>query len=78
MSTRIVVMNEVNKKYPQWNSELCFQRAVYAYDKDPEMGYRFIWRNDGKLLAHRGQARIPDKATLLELIDRAEKAGWLN
>lgn len=57
---------------------LCFQYVTYNYDKgSPEQGYRFIYRKpDGRLQGARGQARIPDAASLHRLIAKAAKAGW--
>lgn len=59
---------------------LCFHKCVYNYDDGTnERGYRFIWRRpDGSLQAARGQARIPDKKTLLSLLDLATQEGWFD
>lgn len=58
---------------------LCFHRCTYHYDDGShEEGYRFIWRTpEGHLQPARGQARIPDAATLRGLIDQAQDEGWL-
>ena len=61
---------------------LWFQWCRYIYDdeRDPEYGYRFIWRrpdgDGGGLQAARGQARIPSVAVLQRLVARAVEAGW--
>ena len=57
---------------------LYFQWGVYHYDDvNSEEGYRFIWRYpDGKQQAARGQARIPSKQDLFELLALASKEGW--
>jgi hypothetical protein len=57
---------------------LCFQWVRYVYDHDlSETGYRFIWRRpNDHLQAARGQARIPDSATLFRLLSLAAEAGW--
>lgn len=57
---------------------LCFQECTYNYDDgSTEDGYRFIWRRpDGSLQAARGQARIPDPATLYRLTSEAIRKGW--
>ena len=57
---------------------LYFQRCKWNLDDGTtENGYRFIYRRpDGTLQAARGQARIPDAATLQRLIDKARGAGW--
>lgn len=57
---------------------LCFQYVTYNYDEgNPERGYRFIYRKpNGHLQGARGQARIPDAASLHRLIAKAAKAGW--
>lgn len=56
---------------------LHFQKVVYYFeDGHTEEGFRFIWRRpDGSLQAARGQARIPGRKELLELIALAEKEG---
>ncbi len=60
--------------------ELCFQKVVYHYDSGQpnEDGYRFIWRYPpkGNLQAARGQARIPDKQILSQLLAAATAQGW--
>ena len=58
--------------------QLCFQWGIYFYeDGSSQKGYRFIWRRpDGSLQPARGQARIPDAASLFELLYLAYKEGW--
>lgn len=59
---------------------LCFQHCRWHWDdNDPTEGYRFIWREEtsGNLKPSRGQAYIPDAATILDLLSQAMKAGWL-
>ena len=61
----------------EWN--LLFQWVRYNYDDGSphHLGYRFIWQRDnGKLQAARGQARIPTAENLLLLVHRATEAGW--
>ena len=57
---------------------LYFQKGTWHLDDGTtEEGYRFIYRRpDGRLQAARGQARIPDAATLQSLVDKAKAAGW--
>jgi len=57
---------------------LCFQYGCYKYDDGTsEYGYRFIWRKEnGHLQAARGQARIPSKKDLFELLAKASEAEW--
>jgi hypothetical protein len=74
--TWVDVQNEV------MNEEgLCFQRGVWHWDdgSPPSEGYRFIWRdeNTGNLKPSRGQAYISDAATMLDLMARAMRDGWL-
>ena len=59
---------------------LHFQKVVYHYEHDePEEGFRFIWRRpNGSLQAARGQARIPGRKELMDLIDQADKEGLFN
>lgn len=72
-------LKEVNTGYPEGEWNLCFQKCIYNYENgDPEEGYRFIWRDEnGNLRPQRGQARIPDKNTLMDLLMKAEEDGWL-
>ena len=63
---------------PDWT--LCFQWSKYVYaNKEVDFCYRFIWRKpyDGALQPARGQTRIPSMADMDNLIQLAEKAGWL-
>lgn len=62
------------------NWQLCFQDCEYHYDNgEVNRGYRFIWRRpDGSLQAARGQARIPSKNAMENLIAQAILAGWFN
>lgn len=57
---------------------LYFQWGTYHYeDGSSDDGFRFIWRYPGgKLQASRGQARIPSKQDLFELLALASKEGW--
>ena len=73
---------EILKEVPQrtemdddWT--LHFQKVVYHYDDgNTEEGFRFIWRRpDGSLQAARGQARIPGRQELMDLIAQADKEG---
>lgn len=67
----------VNAGHP--NVALAFEDCRYIYDNGTfDDGYRFIWKIDGKRMAHRGQARLPSKKVIQELLDQAEKQGWLN
>ncbi len=71
------ILNEVVSG-PEGNWRICFQWGVYHHDdREDERGYRFIWRKpDGSLQPARGQARIPDAATIFELLRLATEAGW--
>ena len=57
---------------------LYFQWGTYHYeDGGFDNGFRFIWRTpEGKLQTARGQARIPSKQDLFELLALASKEGW--
>ena len=76
-NTWVKILNEVpTKRSEAW--QLCFQECHYYYanGKDEE-GYRFIWRRpDGSLQPARGQARIPSKQDLEDLLNQAAQAGW--
>ncbi|MDI6762840.1 MAG: hypothetical protein QME83_07395 [Thermodesulfobacteriota bacterium] len=74
------VLKQVKTNHPEGEWNLCFQKCIYNYDGngESEEGYRFIWRDqNGNLRPQRGQARIPDKNTLMSLIKLAEEDGWL-
>jgi hypothetical protein len=75
----ITIHNEVSDRpigHDEWC--LCFQRCTYNYDDGTtDDGFRFIWRRPNtNLQAARGQARIPDAATLYKLINKAHAKGW--
>lgn len=74
----VEILNEIPKNRIQdW--QLCFQKCVYHYDDGTaENGYRFIWRRpDGSLQAARVQARLPDRESIANLVEQAQKEGWL-
>jgi hypothetical protein len=75
----VKVLEEVKTGYPEGEWNLCFQKCIYNYGNgDSEEGYRFIWRDqNGNLRPQRGQARIPNKNTLMDLLMHAEEDGWL-
>jgi hypothetical protein len=71
------IQHEVtNGQLGDWH--LCFQFGSYHYDDNTsEDGYRFIWRkDDNSLQAARGQARIPSKKDIFELLAKASSDGW--
>lgn len=73
----VQIIHEVpEKRIKNW--QLCFQDCVFYYDDGTsDTGYRFIWRRpDGSLLPARGQARIPSKEDLENLLAQAILAGW--
>ncbi|MCG0276641.1 MAG: hypothetical protein L5655_10915 [Thermosediminibacteraceae bacterium] len=77
IQTRVFVMNEVSYALDNgWT--LCLQKCRYIHgDGTIEEGYRFIWKDkEGRLQAHRGQARIPSLAIAQKLIEKAIEAGW--
>lgn len=80
--TRVEVVHSVsiNKgTHGGLHHELCFQQCIYHFSVGgPEEGYRFIWKRNGKLLGHRGQARIPEIWDILQLLSLAVKAEWLD
>jgi hypothetical protein len=58
---------------------LCFQWCTYNYSdgRQPQDGFRFIWRDpQGRLFTGRGQTRIPSARHLSELTEAASRAGW--
>lgn len=74
---RVEIIHEVpTKRTSGW--QLFFQDCVFHYDDDTQdEGYRFIWRKpDGCLQPARGQARIPSKQELENLLIQADQEGW--
>lgn len=73
----VQIIHEVpTKRIADW--QLCFQDCVFHYDDGSnDEGYRFIWRRpDGVLQPARGQARIPSKQELEQLLNQATQEGW--
>lgn len=54
--------------------EIVLQKAVYRYAEGgkPDIFYRFIRRENGKLKAQRGQCGIPDLETIRILVEEME------
>ena len=75
----VEILKQVEDEKIDGGWQLCFQSCIYHLDdNETKTGYRFIWRKpDGKLQAARGQARIPDAATLIRLTEKAKAEGWL-
>ena len=70
---------EVQKVGDSKEWRLCFHYGTYHYDKgDSEKGFRFIWKEDGKLKPQRGQARIPSLKDLFDMLALASKDGWFD
>ena len=57
-------------------TKIHFQKVVYCTDDYEEDGFRFIWSRDGRLLPHKGQARIPNERILYSLLEKAMADGW--
>ncbi len=76
--TNFEIKKEVTNYDDPNDWRLYFQWGTYHYeDGESEDGFRFIWRYpEGKLQAARGQARIPSKQDLFELLALASKEGW--
>lgn len=79
MATTVKVIHEVSKVYSS-GVRLCYQFCKYIHDNGQvEDGYRWMYRNQqGKLLAHRGQARLLNMQVQLELIGKSIAEGWGN
>ena len=81
---RVKVRNEVKFSEIEGvkrNWDLCLQEGIYMYDdqnSDPEFGFRFMYREEGKLRPLRGQARIPSLDIAEKLIAEARRRGWGN
>ena len=58
--------------------DLCFQKVTYVESEAKKhSGFRFMYRDEkGRLLAQKGQAKIPNIATAKALISTAEAKGW--
>ena len=79
MKSHVSIKHEVPDIKKDNKRHLHFQECVWEYENGhpSENGYRFIWRDgNGRLLSHRGQARIPSKAEMDYLIHLATQAGW--
>jgi hypothetical protein len=83
---RVYVLNQTSLDEPttldQWTLWFQWCRYLYDGDREPQYGYRFIWRRSedagGGLQAARGQARIPSVAVLEQLVSKSKKEGWGN
>lgn len=79
-SARVQVINEIAYDESKVGNDwvLCLQWCRYIYDDGTmQVGFRFIWRReDGKLQAARGQARIPSLEMATDLMNRAKELGW--
>jgi len=77
-TANIEVIHEVRADLNPGDWTLCLQWGVWHYDDGgEEFGYRFIYLDpDGNYRPQRGQARIPDAATMILLIQRATQAAW--
>ena len=79
---RTVSIRPWEEDAPNW--ELCLQYCRFPSDANTDageltggdLGYRFIYRVDGKLKAKRGGARIPSKEHADQLWAMAKEAGW--
>ncbi len=71
---RVHVEAEIKDHDRPGEAALCIQKVTYLYDDgNSEKGFRFIWRrNDGSLMAARGQARIPSLKMAEKLLQEAQ------
>lgn len=77
MNCKVIVDKETSIDYGNgW--ELCLQYCQYTYDNGnpTEKGYRFIYKENGKLKPQRAQARIPSFCEIHELMAKAVEQGW--
>lgn len=59
------------------STELLLQYGTWHLDNgNTRKGYRFIYREDGKLKTYRGQARIPFLQIVRQLLEQATTEGW--
>lgn len=77
LNANVEILNETPHDSPG-NSVLTYQWCCYHYtDGSQQHGYRFIWRRpDGSLQAARGQARLPSKREMQQLMKLADDEGW--
>ncbi len=76
---RVHVQHEVTLHDPSREFQLFLQWGNYNYDDGTaQKGYRFIWKQNGKLKPTRGQARIPSTDDIIALVSAAKAAGWGN
>jgi hypothetical protein len=77
VQTRVHVVNETPRKHEgKWQLRLQWCRYLYP-NGTMQHGYRFIWvREDGSLLAARGQTRIPSFHQVQHLFGAAKSEGW--
>lgn len=82
---RVQVINEITLHDESREYRLYFQWCLYVYDSvDKETsqsgtsqnGYRFIWKQNGKLKPARGQARLKSTDDIIALVSAAKTAGW--
>ena len=58
-------------------TELLLQYGTWHFDDGTTgEGYRFIYREDGKLKTYRGQARILSLQIVRQLLEQATTEGW--
>ena len=70
--------DDMSSEIPMGNrSCICLQGCRYHYGSGgSDLGLRYAWKVDGKIQAHRGQARIPSMAIMFQLI-QAAMTTWL-
>ena len=76
---RVIIKDEVPNIIYDGKRHLYFQKCEWQYSNGipSEYGFRFMWRDQcGKLIPHRGQARIPSKQDIDRLLNFAVQAGW--
>jgi len=73
---RIKVLNELWSAPKRNGAQLGLQWCRYPFEGGAHCGYCFIWRSQRGLHPDRGQAYIPKRGVMLELMQKASKAGW--
>jgi hypothetical protein len=78
MTATVEIHREIRAPRQPNGWQLCFQDCTWHHDdRGPEHGYRSIWRDPfDHLQPARGQARIPELATMMWFLAEAARLGW--
>jgi hypothetical protein len=75
--THVHVFRETTLDDPEDEWSLWFQWCRWNFpDGSAQHGYRYIWKNRGRLMPQRGQARIPSWDVQKKMHEQAVAEGW--